>query len=213
MSHDTIVHRIVRPAVRTLAKTPVTPDHLTILRFATGLVSAAAFVLGGRRWIDIGAAVFLLSALLDRADGELARQTNRFSRHGHRYDLLADWSAGAAAFIGLGVGARFGPLGPAAPLLGVLAATGVTVLFYGINVRQVTPPRYAADGGRVLVDPDDAMFAVPPLLWCFGASAVLLPSGILAPLLALRMVLRLRAAGGGRQRAEAPGDVPGAVEQ
>jgi phosphatidylglycerophosphate synthase len=47
--------------------------------------------------------VFLLSALLDRADGELARQTRRVSQHGDRYNLLADWGAGAITFVGLGV--------------------------------------------------------------------------------------------------------------
>jgi hypothetical protein len=196
MSHDTIVHRIVRPAMRALASTPVTPDHLTALRFATGLAAAAAFARGGSGWVDLGAAVFLVSALLDRADGELARQTQIFSRHGHRYDLIADWSAGALAFIGLGIGARAGGLGWAAPVLGVLAAVGVTALFWAINVLALPNlPRLADARGRALLDPDDAMFAVPPLLWCFGANAVLLPAGILAPLLAIAMLPRLRRAG------------------
>lgn len=189
MSHDTIAHRVIRPPVRLLAGTPVTPDHLTMLRFATGLAAAVMFALDR---IDSGAGVFLVSALLDRADGELARQTGRFSRHGHRYDLLADWSAGAMTFIGLGVGARGGALGALAPVLGVLAAASVTTLFWGINTREMRSlPRYADAGGRVLVDPDDAMFAIPPLLWGFGAVAVLLPAATLAPLLALWMVFRL----------------------
>jgi archaetidylinositol phosphate synthase len=193
MSHDTIIHRFVRPAVRVVAKTPVTPDHLTALRFVTAVVAAAAFARGGQHWVWIGAAVFLLSAFLDRADGELARQTKRFSQHGHRYDLIADWSAGAMTFVGLGIGAREGWLGAAAPVLGALAAAGVSVLFWAINVREVAPlPRFAADNGRVLMDPDDAMFALPPLLWCFGASAVLLPAGVLTPLLAIWMVLCMR---------------------
>jgi archaetidylinositol phosphate synthase len=193
MSHDTIVHRIVRPGVRVLANTRITPDHLTALRFATGLAAAAAFALGGRGWVDIGAAMFLLSGLLDRADGELARQTSRFSHHGHRYDLFADWSAATLTFIGLGIGAWAGPLGLAAPLLGVLAAAGVTLLFWGINASgQSTLPHYAAGGGRVLADPDDAMFAIPPLLWCFGAAGVLVPAGIATPLLAVLWIARLR---------------------
>jgi archaetidylinositol phosphate synthase len=193
LSHDTIVHRIVRPAVRMLAGTPVTPNQLTALRFATGLFAATAFALGGQDWIDIGAAIFLLSALLDRADGELARQTGQFSTHGHRYDLWADWSAGALAFIGLGVGARGGPLGMAAVPLGVLAAVGVTALFWSINVQRTARlPRYVAASGRVLLDPDDGMFVVPVLLWFGGANWVLLPAGLLAPLLALAMVWRVK---------------------
>ncbi len=193
MSHDTLVHRIIRPAVRMLAATPVTPDHLTALRFATGLAAAAAFARGGQGWVAIGAAAFLLSALLDRADGELARQTRRFSQHGHRYDLLADWSAGAMTFLGLGVGARGGPLGLAAPTLGLLAAAGSSVLFWALSAwAERRPPRDAAGNARALLDPDDAMLAIPLLLWSFGPAAVLLPAGILTPLLALWMIRRLR---------------------
>ena len=191
MSHDTIVHRAVRPVVRVLAKAGVAPDHLTALRFATALGAAAAFAQGRQGWVEIGAGLFLLSAFLDRADGELARLTRRFSRHGHRYDLWADCAAGVLSFIGLGVGAMGGPLGPAAVLLGLLAAAGVTTLFWEIDVRgERKLPGVAGASGRVLADPDDAMFAVPVLLWCFGANTVLWPAGTLTPALALWIVLR-----------------------
>jgi archaetidylinositol phosphate synthase len=187
MSHDTVVHRIVRPAVRRLARTRITPDHLTALRFATALAAAAAFACGGG-WVAVGAGVFTLSALLDRADGELARQTRRFSRHGHRYDLVADCAAGVMAFIGLGVGAIGGPLGPAALALGLAAAAGVTALFWQVNVQRAGGlPRYTAGNGRVLADPDDAMLAVPLLLWCVGSEPVLLVAGTITPVLALCM--------------------------
>lgn len=56
-----------------------------------------------------------------------------------------------------------------------------------------TLPRVTAESGGVPADPDDAMFAIPPLLWCVGVPAVLLPAGTLAPLLALWMVARLLA--------------------
>jgi len=190
MSHYTIVHAIVRPAVRLIAKTPIVPDHLTILRFLSGVAAAVAFARGD---ILAGSFIFIVSCLLDRADGELARQTKRFSQHGHRYDIWADWSAGALTFIGIGIGALHGALGLAAPVLGVLAAAGTTALYWSINVLQAhkTLPHVEATSGRVLVDPDDGMFAIPPLLWCFGPAGVLLPAGIVTPLLAVPMVLRV----------------------
>ncbi len=190
MSHDTLAHAIVRPAVRLIAKTRIVPDHLTVLRFLTGVAAAVAFARGD---ILPGSLIFLVSALLDRADGELARQTQLFSQHGHRYDLWADWSAGALTFIGLGIGALDSPLGLAAPVLGVLSAIGTTALYWSINVLQAhkTLPHVATASGRVLVDPDDAMFAIPPLLWCIGAAGVLLPAGIVTPVLAVAMVLRV----------------------
>ena len=203
MSHDTVVHRLVRPAVRLLAGGPVRPDHLTMLRLATALAASVAFASGQRRWLVLGAAVFLVSALLDRADGTLARLTRCFSQRGHRLDLIADCSATVLTFLGLGWGARHGPLGWGALALGILAGCGAAVLFWESNVRQSgTLPGYAVDG-RVLVDPDDGMLALPVILWCFGPEAALLPAGLITPGLALWMVLRRQGwqdAAGGQPR-------------
>ena len=74
MSHDTIIHRIVRPAVRRVALTGVTPNQITTLRLLGGIAAALAFA-GPAPWPAIGGGIFLFSMLLDRADGELARQT------------------------------------------------------------------------------------------------------------------------------------------
>lgn len=191
MSHDTLVHGIVRPAVRALAGSCVTPDHLTGLRFATAVAAAAAFAQGSDAWTSIGVGVFVASALLDRADGELARQTGRFSRHGHRYDLVADCLAGVMAFIGLGLGAADGALGPAAVVLGLVAGAGIGGLFWEINVAAPGKlPGWTGRGGRVLADPDDGIFALPLLVLCFGAEAALVPGSIVTPAAALWLALR-----------------------
>jgi archaetidylinositol phosphate synthase len=215
MSHDTVVHRIVRPPVRLLARTRVAPDHLTALRFITALMAAAAFASPRRGWVDVGAGLFLLSALLDRADGELARQTGRFSQRGRRYDLWADCSAGMMAFAGLGLGAAHGALGLAAPVLGLLAAFGVSVLFWQDNSdRSDQLPRYTAAGGRVLADPDDAMLAVPPLLWCFGPDTVLLLAGTITPAVVLWMTWKASRAArkvSGTERAGSEVGQPGSI--
>lgn len=206
MSHDTVLHGIVRPAVRALAGTRVTPDHLTGLRFATAVAAAVIFAQGSGTWTSIGAGVFTISALLDRADGELARQTGRFSRHGHRYDLLADCLAGVMAFIGLGIGAAGGVLGPMAVVLGLMAGAGIGGLFWEINVAAPGRlPGWTGRSGRVLADPDDAIFALPLLVLCFGAEAVLVPGSIVTPAAALwlgrrRLGRRKLGAGAGRRR-------------
>ena len=202
MSHDTVLHGIVRPAVRALAGTRVTPDHLTGLRFATAVAAAVVFAQGSDTWTSIGAGVFTISALLDRADGELARQTGRFSRHGHRYDLLADCLAGVMAFVGLGIGAAGGVLGPMAVVLGVMAGAGIGGLFWEINVAAPSRlPGWTGRSGRVLADPDDGIFALPLLVLCFGAEAVLVPGSILAPAGALWLAWRRKlGAGAGRRR-------------
>ncbi len=211
MSQDTLLHRLVRPLVRPLARTPVRPDHLTMLRAATGLAAAGLFLRGGPGAIDAGAALLVASCLLDRGDGELARLTGHFSGHGRRWDLMADCGVDALVFAGLGGGA-WARLGGWGPLLGLSAALAVVMLFrqlHGAEPAAVPGPtlpatpgrdpratqgsravssRRTAAGGRtargrrVAVDPDDAMLGVPLLLWAVGPVPVLLLAGILTPL-------------------------------
>ena len=97
MSHNTWIHRTVRPGVKLLAHTPITPNHLTTVRLLTGVVSAGLFAVGGSLWSYWGAALFLLSMLSDRADGELARISGKSSAWGHTYDLVTDAISGLQA--------------------------------------------------------------------------------------------------------------------
>lgn len=185
LSQDTIVHRVVRPAVRAIAPTGVRPNHLTTLRLITGLAAAAAFAEGSRTWLVLGGAIFLLSFLLDRADGELARQTGQSSRAGHVYDLISDCTSSVAAFIGLGIG-LVPALGWAAPLLGVLAGAGIGALFWQLNVLRLAKVRgHTLFGGRITVDPDDAMVFVPLLIWLGAALPMLVAAAAITPLAAL----------------------------
>ena len=80
MSYDTVIHRVVRPAVRMVARNGLTPNQVTTMRLATGLVASVIFAQGTYGWMAVGGIVFLLSMLLDRADGELARQVVGFQQ-------------------------------------------------------------------------------------------------------------------------------------
>lgn len=195
MSHNTIIHRIVRPAVRLAAPSGVTPNQLTTLRLASGLAAAACFAVGTPGWMAAGGLVFLLSMLLDRADGELARQTGRMSVAGYRYDLAADGIASVATFAGLGLGlaAAHAP----APWLGLLAGAGIGVLFLELNVFGLASVRGAELAAGVTVDPDDAMIFVPILVWCGLAWPMVIAAAVITPLAALAVAaagLRRRAA-------------------
>jgi hypothetical protein len=166
MSHDTVIHRVVRPAVRMAARTGMTPNQVTTMRLATGLAASAIFARGTYVWMAFGGIVFLFSMLLDRADGELARQSGQMSVTGHRYDLAADGIASVATFIGLGIGlAHTG--GRSAFWFGALARLGIGALFFELNVLKVVPVLgHDLCDGRITVDPDDAMIFVPILIWC-----------------------------------------------
>ncbi len=191
MSHDTLIHRITRPTVRRIAPTGVTPNQLTTLRLITGLVAAAAFACGGVLWPDMGGTIFVLSMLLDRADGELARQTDQSSLGGHRYDLVCDCTVSVAAFLGVGLG-LIGALGPVGVLLGLSAGIGIGVLFWQLNVLNPAPLRaYTFWNERVVVDPDDAMIFVPILIWCGADQPMLIAAAVITPAAAVWLGLSL----------------------
>ncbi len=181
MSHNTLVHRAVRPLVRRLGHTSLQPNVVTAARITLAVAAAGCFAVGGPSLLGVGCLLFAGAALLDRVDGELARQTGKFSVWGHRLDLVGDCSADALAFLALGYGDRFGVLGLWSPLLGLSAAAAIVALFWQFNIRQ---------GGAVSrapnrpFDPDDAMLLVPVLLVCAGATPVVLVAGVLTPVVA-----------------------------
>ncbi len=189
MSHDTVVHRLVRPGVRALAPTGVTPNQLTMLRLVTGVAAAAAFARGGVLWPDLGAGLFLVSMLLDRADGELARLTRTMSQGGYRLDLVCDCVATAASFIGMGIGSS-DAFGATSLPIGVVAAISVTAVFWQINVVKLgTTSGYADAQGRVLVDADDALLAAPFLIWFGWMSWVVALAAAATPVIALALLV------------------------
>ena len=189
MSHNTLIHSIVRPAVRWVAPSGVTPNQLTTLRLITGLAAAAGFSRDGSLWPAVGGVLFVVSMLLDRADGELARQTGQSSLAGYRYDLVCDCLVNVLTFLALG----FGPtddLGAGAIVLGVVAGAAIGILFWQLNVLKLSEVRgYELFGGRVVVDPDDAMIFVPILVWCRASSPMLVAAGVITPVAAVVLAL------------------------
>lgn len=186
MSHNTWIHKGVRGLVRPLARTPVMPNHLTGLRLLTGIAAAAAFAVGSDDWRNVGAAVFVVSLVLDRADGELARLTGKTSEWGHRFDLVVDALANSLAFVGIGIGLRQGGLGLWALPLGVLAGAAVAVvLWLVVRLESAQGPRAAELPQAGGFDADDAMLAVPLALWLGFVEPLLVAAAVGAPLFAI----------------------------
>ena len=195
MSHDTWIHRIARICVRPLLDTPVTPNHLTWARLFSG-VGAAALIAGAQPvWVTAGCVLFLLSMLLDRADGELARLSARTTPGGHRFDLWTDAICDTAIVLATGFAQREGSFGVWAIAMGSLAAVCVAVIF--INVLKIDK-RLGA--GSVMFeatagfDPDD-FIAILPLGVMFGLGDWTLAAATIAtPLAAFLVVWHLRKA-------------------
>ena len=187
MSHNTWIHRIARvTVVKPLVSTRVTPNQLTTARLATGIAAAAAVGSGVDPWRDVGAAIFVLSVLLDRADGDLARLTGRTSPSGHRYDMIADAVSNALILIGLGVGLRDGGFGSWAVPMGFQAGLAVAaILWMVMRIEELEGARAAELPSFWGFDADDAVLLIPVFIWLGQAEGLLLAAALIAPLVAI----------------------------
>lgn len=193
MSHNTWIHRLVRPMVEPFVDSPVTPNQVTTLRLIFGLSASAACMAGGQTWIGIGGVLFLISMLLDRADGTLARLSGKKSSFGHRYDLVSDAVCNAIIFIGLGIGLRDGPLGGWSVLLGVSAGLAVGAVLLMVVVAERQQGERAAELPNLAgFDADDGMVLVPIALWLGWALPLLYLAASITPLFALLFAWRYR---------------------
>lgn len=193
MSHNTLIHRGVRALVRPLCRTPVTPNQITWLRLATGLAAAACLAVGDPFWRHVGAGVFVLSMVLDRADGELARMSGKTSPGGHKFDLVADALSNAVLLAGLGIGLRHGDLGGWAVPMGLLAGAAVgAILLMVMRAEALAGPRAGELQGTGPFDPDDAILLVPIVVWLGGSTIILAAAAIGAPLFAVYYAWRMR---------------------
>ncbi len=194
MSHDTWIHHVARVVVRPLARTAVTPNQLTTVRLATGIAAAGILAVGRDPWPDVGAGVFMLAMVLDRADGELARLTGKTSPFGHTYDLAADALCNALIFVALGVALRDGVYGYWAIPMGAAAGLAVAaILGMVVRIEKSEGARAAELGGIAKFDPDDAMLVVPIAVWLGGASILLAAAAVGAPLFAILFAWKFRA--------------------
>ena len=162
MSYNTSIHKFARGLVQPLVNTAITPNHLTTGRLVFGLVAAVCFSVGETVWNVMGALTFIISMVLHRADGELARLSGKSSRFGAIYDLVTDAICNAALFIGLGVAAMNAGLGLWGIAMGVVAGISISIIFYAvIEVAASVDASAAAFNSFAGFDPDDAIIIVP----------------------------------------------------
>ena len=193
MSGGSWTHRAAQPFVRPMIGTWVRPNHLTTLRLLSGLAACACLAWGSRAADGWGGALWLVSAFLDRADGELARLGDLRSPGGHAYDYWVDNVINALFFVAIGIGLRQSWLGGWAMPLGVL--TGVSLLGCGIfseALERGGPPDTRAYTGRWGFDPDDALYLMAPLAWLGWLAPILVAAAVGATAVMLLTGVRLR---------------------
>ncbi len=191
-------HVAARRVVRPLLGTWVRPNHLTVLRLLSGLGACACFAVGSRAGTGWGGVAWVVSAFLDRADGELARAGSLGTAWGHMFDYYVDNAVNTAFFVSIGVGLRHGWLGCWAEPLGLLSGASFllgNVLSEWLELRG--PPGARAYSGRWGFDPDDALYLMGPLAWlgllgptlvgaAIGTTTMMLITGVRLMILARR---------------------------
>jgi archaetidylinositol phosphate synthase len=193
ISHNTWIHRFVTIGVRPLVNTGITPNQITTLRLASGIGAAGCFAIGEELWSIIGSGVFVLSMLLDRADGILARLSGKTSAAGHKFDLIADSLSNSLAFVGIGIGLRHSLLGELAIPLGVVAGLAITaVLWLVMRAEEQAGSRAAELEGSAGFDPDDAMLAVPVAVLLGWGTELIIAAAFGASLFAVFFFFKFR---------------------
>jgi archaetidylinositol phosphate synthase len=215
---DTVIggswtHLLARRMVTPLLGSFVTPNHLTTLRLVSGLAACYGFALGTTAGTWWGGGLWLVSAFLDRADGELARIGNLSSKRGHLYDYCTDILVNVIFFVSIGVGQRQSWLGHWAPVLGLVAGVSLLLcIWWSERLEQLGPPGARAYSGFWGFDPDDALYLMTPFAWLGWLGWVLVGAAAATPLVAAvtgARLLALRPA----QRGGAPpvGDLVGGL--
>jgi putative membrane protein len=160
---NSYVRRFARALVRPFAATPLTPNSITWLRIATGVGACAACAIGPA-WDRWAALLWLVSAMLDRGDGEFARLTCRCTERGRLLDCWGDIVINALIFFAIGINLRDGPLGAWLVAIGAIAAIAIAaagILAEALELRigqKTVPSRHGFDS-------DDILFVLVPILW------------------------------------------------
>lgn len=176
--------------VSPLRGTRVHPNHLTTLGLLTGLAAATLIASGNPTAMNAGAFVFVVSAIIDHADGELARMTGQTSAFGHVYDRTADLIVKLSMFTGMGFGVRkeHDVWGPACGAIGGMALVAI-FLMRGEQARRRGPSALAqpAAGGFEI---EDVLYVIAPVTWLGWLPGFVVGVAIGAPCFALWVASR-----------------------
>ena len=187
MVGDSWTHKIARVCILPLVNTPITPNHLTTVRLISGIVACACFAVGERLWDIWGGWLWLFSAFLDRADGELARVSGKTSPLGHKFDMGCDVAVTSLFFLGAGIGLRHSFLGDWAIFMGGMGALGV--IFAEVFAEYIDQMNKdtgeKAYPGFSGFDFDDLLYLFAPVVWLGWQMPFVVGASVGAPAFAL----------------------------
>jgi len=135
-----INRRLSRPLTRLLLRTPLTPNHVTVIGVLLGIAGGVLLGAATTAGVLAGVAALLVSGVLDCCDGEIARIKFTESRIGHLLDITGDTLVHAALLAGIATQlARTGAWPGTATL--ALLAIGVAGSFAAITWSEQSEAR------------------------------------------------------------------------
>jgi archaetidylinositol phosphate synthase len=191
--YQSYAHVFARIFIRPLIGTWVRPNHLTGLRLLTGLAACALLAVGSRNAAVWSGILWVVSCLLDRADGELARMGNLRSDSGKLLDFYSDLILDSFWFLGAGIGLRHSSLGEYATPLGILACGSMLLVMWSSELleRLSAPGVKAFDfKGVKRFHPDDLLFLLAPFTWLGWLVPILVASSVCTPIFAIVITAR-----------------------
>ncbi len=199
MVGDSWTHKIARVCILPLVNTPITPNHLTTVRLITGVAACSLFAIGSTEWNLYGGFLWILSAFMDRADGELARVSDKTSPWGHKYDYFSDVVVTALFFFGIGIGLRDSALlninlGLWTIVMGITASAGVIAaeILAEIIDQSQKDTGEKAYAGFAGFDFDDVIYLFAPVVWLNLHLPFLIGASVGAPVFALLTWFRFK---------------------
>lgn len=144
----------------------VTPNHVTLVAIATGLVAAWLASRGGYAMFALAGVLLEINSILDSVDGELARLRYQYSKLGQWLDNLSDDIVDNAfiAAVGFGLGGIWQWLGLAAAGGRLLVAITTYISVYRTTgTGDVFAFRWWFETGKATAD--DVYDPTSPITW------------------------------------------------
>jgi archaetidylinositol phosphate synthase len=144
------VIRYLEPVADLFVRIGITPNQISLLALAAGLMCAALFYRGAFFW---GSLALFASAVFDLVDGSVARKTGAHTDFGAVFDWIVDKYVDALALLGVGLSgiAIVSRIVPTLPPIADYAVVGCAIIGSLMNTF-IKPVVYAEIGYREKVE-------------------------------------------------------------
>lgn len=180
-----VERRISLALTRRLVGTSITPNAMTLVSLAVGLLGAPFFLSVDPLHQVVGSLLFLTHSILDGCDGELARLKFLESPAGARLDFWGDNLVHVAVFTSMAIGWSVAADAAWPLLLGALAVSGTAAAAVLVSRRSAAAATASSARLAEAVANRDFIYLVV-LLACFGrAHWFLVPVALGTPIFML----------------------------